>query len=186
MTGAKYTDKRFGRTVPMTEMTIRAAQPHHLAALRAIELASFETLRGAGAVEGLPQATSLEDFSRLCREGLLLAAFTMKDMPVGFAGGYVIDDWLHIAEADVHPDWQQQGIGRRLINALLSEGKARHLKGASLTTDRYAPFNAPFYASLGFAILEGNTIAPRLQALLAAEMAAGLDPKRRIAMQLVY
>lgn len=170
----------------MTDITIRPARSEHFAALRAIELASFETLREAGAVSGTPVANSLEALHQLCREGVLLVAFAPNDIPVGFAGAVIREDWLHIAEADVHPDWQRQGIGRRLMQALLSEGKARGLNGASLTTDRDAPFNAPFYASLGFDIVEGNAISPRLKAVLTEEILAGLDPKRRVAMQLVY
>ncbi|SCC57371.1 GNAT family N-acetyltransferase [Kosakonia oryziphila] len=170
----------------MTDITIKPAQSEHLAALRTIELASFETLRGTGAVTGAPVAASLDDFNRLSEEGILFAAFTAEEIPVGFAGAYITDNWLHIAEADVHPNWQRQGIGRRLINALLAEGKARGLIGASLTTDRYAPFNAPFYASLGFEILQEEALSPRLKALLAAETSFGLAPLRRVAMQLVY
>lgn len=170
----------------MTDITIRPARSEHFAALRAIELASFETLREAGAVSGSPVASSLEDLRELCREGMLLVAFAPDDIPVGFAGAAITENWLHIAEADVHPNWQRQGIGRRLMHALLSEGKARGLNGASLTTDRDAPFNAPFYASLGFDIVEGSAISSRLKAVLAAEALAGLDPKRRVAMQLLY
>lgn len=170
----------------MTEITISPARSEHLAALQDIELASFETLRYAGAVSGEPVATSLEDFNQLRREGLLLAAYVPGDVPVGFAAGYITENGLHIAEADVHPNWQQQGIGRRLMHTLLSEGKARGLRGASLTTDRHAPFNAPFYTSLGFQCVEGEALSPRLKAVLAAETFAGLEPKRRVAMQLLF
>jgi hypothetical protein len=62
----------------------------------------------------------------------------------------------------------------------------RGLQGATLTTDRFAPFNAVFYAALGFTPVEGDDLSPRLQTLLLEETLAGLDPKRRIAMQLVY
>ncbi|WP_200550544.1 GNAT family N-acetyltransferase [Kosakonia sp. LAM2021] len=170
----------------MTDITIEPALSEHLAALRAIELAAFETLRKAGAVSGSPVANSLEALHQLCTQGVLLVAFAPGEIPVGFAGAVITENWLHIAEADVHPDWQRQGIGRRLMHALLSEGKARGLNGASLTTDRDAPFNAPFYASLGFDIVEGCAISSRLKAVLAAETQAGLDPKRRVAMQLLY
>ncbi|SFT80526.1 Predicted N-acetyltransferase YhbS [Kosakonia arachidis] len=170
----------------MTDITLKPAQSEHLAAFRAIELASFETLRSTGAVTGDPVATSLEDLSRLSEEGILFAAFAAEDIPVGFAGAYITESWLHIVEANVHPNWQRQGIGRRLINALLAEGSTLGLIGASLTTDRYAPFNAPFYASLGFEILQEDALSPRLKALLAAETISGLAPMRRVAMQRVY
>lgn len=170
----------------MTAITIKPAQPEHIAALRAIELAAFETLRRAGAVNGSPVATSEEQFDQLRLEGVLLVALLPDGIPVGFAGAIITENWLHIAEMDVHPDWQQQGTGRRLLNAILSEGKMRGLQGATLTTDRFAPFNAVFYAALGFIPVEGDDLSPRLQTLLLEETLAGLNPKRRIAMQLVY
>lgn len=170
----------------MTDITIKPAQRTHLAALRAIELASFATLRETGAVTGAPVAASLEDFNRLREEGILFVACSPDNTPPGFAGAYITENWLHIAEVDVHPNWQRQGIGRRLMKALLIEGKSRGLTGASLTTDRYAPFNAPFYASLGFAMLQEGALSPRLKALLAAEVSAGLEPQRRVAMQRLF
>ncbi|WP_197058912.1 GNAT family N-acetyltransferase [Enterobacter sp. Bisph1] len=170
----------------MRNIIIRPAQAEHLAALNAIEFAAYETLREAGAVTGKPVATPLETLGALCREGVLLVAFAADDIPVGFAGGYVAEGWLHIAEMDVHPQWQRQGIGRRLLQALLIEGKTRGVCGASLTTDRDAPFNAPFYASLGFVAIESHALSPRLQAVLEDESLAGLDIQRRVAMQLLY
>ena len=168
------------------EITFVPARDDHLAALRAIELAAFETLREAGAVTGEPAASSIETLAALASEGLLFVALLAGEIPVGFAGGNISEGWLHVAEADVHPEWQRRGVGRRLMQALLTAGKARGLKGATLTTDRYAPFNAPFYASLGFKILGGDALSARLQDVLKAESRAGLDPRRRVAMQLKY
>lgn len=151
-----------------------------------IELESFETLREAGAVTGPPDAGSIEDFSQFCHEGLLFVALASADIPVGFAAAMIVDNWMHISEADVHPNWQRRGIGRRLMNALISEGRARGFTGATLTTDRFVPFNASFYASLGFNILEGETIQPRLRKLLDKEVTSGMNSERRVAMQLHY
>ncbi|WP_416260817.1 GNAT family N-acetyltransferase [Gibbsiella quercinecans] len=168
------------------DITISLARNEHLAALRIIELAAFETLRAGGAVTGPPAAGSIDDFNQLCHEGLLFVAFAPADIPVGFAGALIVDNWLHIAEVDVHPNWQHRGIGRRLMNTLLLAGKARGFTGATLTTDRYVPCNASFYASLGFKIVEGEGIQRRLKDLLDKEAASGMDPQRRVAMQLHY
>lgn len=170
----------------MNDITIAPAHTGDLAALREIELAAFETLRTAGAVSDEPVASSLEDLERLSREGLLLVAFTADQQPVGFAGAQIEDNWLHIAEMDVHPAWQRKGIGRQLLRALLSAGERRGLAGASLTTDRYAPFNAAFYASLGFEQINADALSARLKGLIDAETASGLDANRRIAMHRYY
>ncbi|MFO1074183.1 MAG: GNAT family N-acetyltransferase [Geminicoccaceae bacterium] len=165
---------------------IGPADRRHFPALRAIELASFETLRAAGAVSGEAVASTDAEWQLYLDAGFLLAAFAARAVPVGYGGGYGAEGWLHIGEVGVQPAWQRKGLGRRLLHALLDAGRARKLKGATLTTDRLAPFNAPFYASLGFQMLEGEACPARLQAILAAEQANGLDPLRRVAMQLRF
>lgn len=64
----------------------------------------------------------------------------------------------------------------------MEEGRRRQLAGATLTTDRYAPFNAPFYETLGFKLLEDEAIPLHLQLNLESQVRNGLDPRRRIAM----
>jgi len=164
------------------EIAIRPALPEHFAALRAIELAAFETLRDAGAVAGQACAASLADFNDFSRDGLLLAAFTSDAVPVGFVAGRFEGRWLHIAEIDVHPDWQRHGAGRLLMQAAIFTGQQRGLVGATLTTDNLAAFNARFYATLGFEIVEGHSRPPHLVSLNREEIAQGFNPARRVTM----
>lgn len=96
------------------------------------------------------------------------------------------EGWLHVAEIDVHPDWQRKGIGRRLMQRLLDEARTRVLKGGTLTTDRWAAFNAPFYLSLGFRFVHPQDATPNLQLVLDEEAAAGLNPGRRVAMVISF
>ncbi|WP_244563912.1 GNAT family N-acetyltransferase [Ensifer aridi] len=169
-------------------MTIRIgkASRDHFSALRKIEWASFETLRAAGAVAGEATASSHDELLQYLNAGFLFAAFDSQEIPVGYGGGHVTEGWLHIDEVDVHPNWQRKGIGRQIMAALLDAGRSTKLIGASLTTDRFAPFNAPFYTSLGFQAVEGDACPERLRAILAKEEAKGLDPRRRVAMTLVF
>jgi GNAT superfamily N-acetyltransferase len=165
---------------------IEQVSRNEFSALRTIELASFETLRVLGAVTGDAAASSDEELQYYLDSGFLLAAFDEGGVAVGYGGGYVADGWLHISEVDVHPNLQRKGIGRQLLEALLEGGRARKLKGATLTTDRFAPFNAPFYTSLGFQAIEGEACPPRLRAILDKEKEKGLDPLRRVAMVLDF
>jgi len=171
---------------PGPNITISPARPEHFAALRAIELAAFETLREAGAVTGQAVASSLKEFADFSRDGLLLAAFTPDLTPVGFVAGVFENRWLHIAEMDVHPDWQRRGIGRVLMQALLSTGQQRGLAGATLTTDNMAAFNAKFYATLGFEIVEGESCPLHLRSHKEEEVEMGFDPARRVGMRLDF
>lgn len=162
--------------------TIKTAGRSHFKRIQEIELDAFETLRSAGAVSGEADASSDQELSAYLEDNLLLAAFDADGEVLGYAGGRAVAGDLHIGEMDVDPRFQRRGIGRSLISAFLAEGKRRALRAVTLTTDRFAPFNAPFYASLGFQLLEGDDIPERLKAILDSEVARGFDPVRRVAM----
>jgi Predicted acetyltransferase len=166
--------------------TITLARPEHFASLRAIELAAFKTLRQAGAMTGPASASSIEELSDFSRNGLLFAACTSDSVPVGFIAGQIADEWLHIAEMDVHPNWQRHGVGKQLMQAILRIGQQRGLTGATLTTDKMAAFNARFYATLGFEIVEGEARPSHLAAISEDEIANGFDPARRVAMRFIF
>ncbi|AVT78682.1 acetyltransferase [Rhodopseudomonas palustris] len=167
-------------------MLIRRATIADFDALRAIELAAFETLRAASAVSGVPSASSDQQLQRYLDDGLLEVACDHSGDPIGFCGGYIAEHLLHIGEMDVHPNWQQQGVGRALLTVALDKARAQRLDGATLTTDRFAPFNAPFYATMGFRTLAGDELPARLREILAEEAKIGLDPARRVAMMLRF
>lgn len=135
---------------------------------------------------GPASASSVEELSDVSRNGLLLAACTPDSAPVGFIAGQVAGKWLHIAEMDVHPNWQRRGIGKQLMQAILSIGQQRNLTGATLTTDKMAAFNARFYATLGFEIVEGEARPLHLAAMMEDEIAKGFDPSRRVAMRVIF
>ncbi|EIC82137.1 hypothetical protein SPM24T3_23377 [Serratia sp. M24T3] len=168
------------------DFTIGPTDPEHFDKLRAIELAAFETLRNAGAVTGEAGASSLEELSNFSRNGLLLTAYTSDSVPVGFVAGKVEGTWLHIAEIDVHPQWQRNGIGRLLMERVLLTGQQRGLAGATLTTDKMVAFNARFYGKLGFNIVESHAQPPHLVSLIAEEISKGFIPARRVAMWLTF
>lgn len=167
-------------------MFIRPALASEFNALRAVELAASATLRAAGAVTGAPSAASVEELQGYLNQDLLYVACDAEGLIAGFCGGSVAGRFLHLGEVDVHPAWQQKGLGRRLLTALLDIGRARGLVGATLTTDRLAPFNMPFYATLGFQLLEAKATPPWLREILQLEVERGLDPLRRVGMILMF
>jgi predicted N-acetyltransferase YhbS len=154
--------------------------------LKQIEIDAFETLAGGGGVHGEASSSTDEELRHFIDAGLLLVAADADDDPVGYAGAVFADGWLHVAEIDMAQAWQRKGVGRALMQAALAAGRAAGLAGATLTTDRLVPFNAPFYASLGFRILEAHALPERLRIILAKEHAAGFDPARRVAMRLAF
>ena len=82
----------------------------------------------------------------------------------------------------MHLDWQGKGIGRRLIACVADQARKRGLASLTLTTFRDVPWNAPFYARLGFEMI--TTLTPELREKREEEMAHGLAYDARCAMRL--
>lgn len=89
----------------------------------------------------------------------------------------------HIVEIVVRQDMQGQGCGTALMTAVIDWARTRRLDTLTLTTFIDVPWNAPFYARLGFEIVERKS-DPRLDDILRREIARGLPAKRRCAMRL--
>ncbi|WJY17522.1 GNAT family N-acetyltransferase [Alteriqipengyuania flavescens] len=89
---------------------------------------------------------------------------------------------LAMVELDVHPDHQKKGIGAALVRGCLIDAANAGFSAVTLTTFRHVPWNAPFYARLGFVEVEHLDTHPRLEAEIAQEIAHGLPAEKRVAM----
>lgn len=83
----------------------------------------------------------------------------------------------------MHPDFAGRRIGARLLDAATELARSRGLAGLLLTTFRRLPWNAPYYARLGFITLTEAAIGPDLRLELLRQQAAGLDMPNRVAMR---
>ena len=90
----------------------------------------------------------------------------------------------HIQEIDVHPQFARQGIGAALIRAVCASSREQGIHFVTLTTFDNVPWNAPYYARLGFSFLPPVAWTDALKAVRRAEEQAGLDMDHRVCMQL--
>lgn len=165
------------------EWMVRLARADELSAL-----AEIERLAGAR-FETIPQVADLPEV--LMPPGALSAALARRQVwvavaagrPVGFAYADLIDDAVHLEELDVLPAWGRRGIGQALIAAVVDDARTRRLPAVTLTTFRDVPWNAPYYARLGFRVLDPRTLGPGLAALVEHEAARGLPPVLRVVMR---
>ena len=104
---------------------------------------------------------------------------------VGFVSASIVGAELHIDEIDVPLDHQKKGIGRLLVASALSFALERGLEAVTLTTFREVAWNAPFYKSVGFRVLDSSETGPRLQAILDLEVLHGLPREKRCAMRMI-
>jgi len=154
----------------------------HIARLNDIELSAARLLEGYAPESVLSEATTLADFRAAVDAGLLWVGVT-DAQPVGFAQVRLLEAGrAHLDELDVHPDHGRRGVGRRLVRAVCDWAAASQLDGVTLSTFRGPPWNAPFYASMGFRALTDDELTPALRRLVAQETRRGLDPTQRVVM----
>ena len=128
-------------------------------------------------------ATPLSDFEAAQVSGHLWVALSPAGDCVGFALVEPSGERLHLEELDVLPEHGGRGLGRALVSEVERWAVDNRFAEITLTSYRDVPWNAPFYARLGFAILEPADLDAELAARLAAEAARGLDTMPRVAMR---
>ena len=164
--------------------TIRIARTEDAALLPVIERAAgtrFRTLPDlAWIADGEPM--SAEAHGRLITQGTCWIAED-DGAPVGFLAAERAGPELHIVELSVLPVRQGQGIGRALIDAAFKRADNDGLTAVTLTTFRDVPWNAPFYARIGFGEVPPMALSARLAAIRAEESRHGLPAERRCAMR---
>jgi N-acetylglutamate synthase-like GNAT family acetyltransferase len=76
-----------------------------------------------------------------------------------------------------------RGVGATLIDRLDAEAAAEHRPALTLTTFRDVHWNAPYYAHLGFVVLETAEQGPELRALIQRERSSIPTGTPRVAMR---
>ncbi len=160
------------------------ASPGHLREIPRIELAAASVF----AAEDLPPAlryrvTDEEYLREAQRDGRLWVALA-GNRPVGFSLADVVDGEAYLSEVAVHPEHARQGLGTRLVEAVVNRARAQRFACLLLVTFRHLPWNAPFYERLGFVALPRQELGPQLRGFIEEEGAIGIDTSKRVAMRL--
>ncbi|MFI0787133.1 GNAT family N-acetyltransferase [Streptomyces lydicus] len=161
-------------------MIIHSPSPAELPLLRAIERAAGAPFRALGmAAVADDEPPTLAELTAFQRAGRALAAY-VDGRPVGYLLRAPVDGCTHIEQVSVHPAHARRGIGRALIDRAERDGGPVAL---TLTTFAEVPWNAPYYARLGFRPLTDAELTPGLRALRAREAELGLDRWPRVGMR---
>ncbi|HEY0436284.1 MAG TPA: GNAT family N-acetyltransferase [Phenylobacterium sp.] len=126
----------------------------------------------------------IEFYVPMQTEGLVLVAESDGEV-IGFAANQACEDALHLWELEVRRDRQGRGVGRALVQASVELARGRKLPAVTLTTFNDVSWNGPFYAHLGFEMLDLTTLNPRLAAIREREASLGFPMPSRCAMRLV-
>lgn len=154
----------------------------HIPSLNDIERSAARLLEGHAPESVLREVTTAAEFRKAIAAELLWVAVT-DAQPVGFAHVKLLErSRAHLDELDVHPEHSRRGVGRRLVRAVCDWAAASYLDAVTLSTFREPPWNAPFYASMGFRALSESELTPALRRVVAQETRRGLDPTQRVVM----
>lgn len=89
---------------------------------------------------------------------------------------------FYLDQISVHPDHGKKGIGRVLVERVITDARDRGFRWATLSTFRDVPWNGPFYRKLGFREIGRHKYAPWMEELEAAQTAT-LDISKRCFMR---
>ena len=176
------TSERGGSTGP-EGYWIGLAKPEHVAPMPDVELRAARLF----APYGLPQhvlddATSLAAVARHQEQASYYAATDSAGTLVGYALLETLDDRAHLGELGVDPDHGRRGLGKALVEASCGWASERGSPVLTLTTYRDVPFNAPWYATLGFEVVSEAVLGHEMRERVEEEAEEGLVPPERVVM----
>jgi GNAT superfamily N-acetyltransferase len=168
----------------MSRIEIHMAAPEQVSRLPEIELRAAGLFGPDELPSGIAsQTTPLADYQAAQVQDRLIVAQDEAGVVTGFAHMIELDGRAHLEELDVDPDFGRRGIGSRLVRAACGWGEVRGFKSITLATFLDIPWNAPFYARMGFEVFPERLWSVAHSGLRAHEAEMGLDLDRRVIMQ---
>ncbi|MDG9882418.1 GNAT family N-acetyltransferase [Pseudomonas sp. GD04058] len=157
-------------------MTIRPARPDDAVVLPAIERSAAQSFAAIAHLAWLAshEVLGVEQHLAFIANGLHWVAVDDEDRPEGFLCASAQGHALHIEELSVARSSQGRGLGRELITHVQDKAAAAGFQALTLTTFADVPWNAPFYARLGFERVGAHQTSDFLRQQLQHEHALGL------------
>lgn len=163
--------------------TLRHARPEETAAIIALENTAarvYRALEGYDWVVDMPPMT--EDEVGRAIEAQAVWVALLEGVIVGAAVCFWHGTDCHLRELNVHPRHARQGLGSKLLGAVLEGARNKGCSRVALTTFSHVPFNGPWYERTGFRTI--SRPAGWLAEERAEEARIGLDRQPRQAMEL--
>lgn len=160
---------------------LRSARVTEIARLQEVERDAdrrYERARDPGADDVLPEAHA----RRFIEQGRITVAESDGEI-VGWVLLGAIDGEPCIGQLSVAVGHGRRGIGGALLAHAVEVARAQGATSVVLNTERDVPWNAPWYARLGFEIVPEPDWSPALRAVTEQQRAAGLDWSRRVHMR---
>ncbi|MGZ4446113.1 MAG: GNAT family N-acetyltransferase [Nocardioides sp.] len=168
---------------PSATVRVRPARADEVPSLVDVEIDAGRLFHEVGMPEVAGADVDPAPLAQAQAEGRVWVAVTPADEVAGYVTASVVDGHAHVDQVSVGLAHAHQGIGRRLVDEVSRWGREQGLDATTLTTFTDVPWNAPYYARLGFRPLADDEVGPELAQVLAHEAALPeIDPTRRVAM----
>lgn len=169
---------------PSRHYARRDARPDDLERLQDVERAAGECFRGLGMPEiADDEPFPLDTLTRYQQDGRARVVEDDGHRAVAYLLTDLVDGCVHVEQVSVHPDHARRGLGRWLLDDASERAATLGAPALTLTTFRDVPWNAPYYARLGFRVVDDRDVTPQLRAVRATEAAHGLDRWPRVVMR---
>ena len=165
-------------------VAIIAPEPVAIGRLIEVDRAASSLFEPTGLLspEALMDTVGSDDLLSALNNGWLLAAVIDDAPAAGFVMASRRGNGLYIDQISVDPAYGRRGIGRALMQGIENLALQNDLREMTLSTFRDLPWNAPFYAGLGFRPLRRRDLEPFMLTIEAAQ-APFMDVSRRTFMR---
>jgi GNAT superfamily N-acetyltransferase len=163
---------------------LRPVRGDELERLRSIERDAARAFLDVGMPEiAADEPKPVAELEAFRAAGRAWVAVDDGDRPVAYLLSAVVDGCAHVEQVSVVPAHRGRGLGAALIDHLAATARAERRPALTLTAFRDVPWNAPYYARLGFEVVEPADQGPELAALVAREAGAIPGAAPRVAMR---
>lgn len=165
-------------------MQIGPTREDEISTLQNIELRAGALFHGTGLLPegGENDVADIQQHAKAIEAGLSFTA-RIDERPVGFVFGWPQPECIYLAELSVDPNHGQRGIGRALVERFCEAAWAQGANCVTLSTFRDVPWNAPFYAKLGFTEIPRHSHTDWMGVYEANQIRGGLDIAQRLFMK---
>ena len=167
-----------------TDIAIRAARSTDLPLLGPLEDRSAARFKDSAH----PYCVDFPHFdaqrlAELSEAGTVWVAVTSADEPIGFVIAERWGDDGYVHELDVEAEHGRRGVGRALLARVAEWARQQGARSLLLSTFNDVPWNAPFYARLGFVEVPLVAYTPAMHAQRQSDADAGLRLSSRVMMR---
>lgn len=169
---------------PVEDVQLRRGTSSDLDRCRKIEVAGDRLFVRAGHPEFADaDPVSAEEFHRAVERGTVVVAELVGTV-VGFClSNRCGDEWC-IGQISVDPQLQRRGIGRALLEEVISDARSAGEPSIVLNTQSDVAWNRPWYEGFGFEVVHPTEWTPAMRELVAQQNEAGFDWDTRVHMRL--